>query len=144
MSPTNNSFFECQISVHQIFSLQREVVYIRFQWNSWISRFYQNRTKFYQITPSWPETIWIEVLTSTATASKYISKRPTLPTMCINSNPSFQTQIYLVKRPLKVNIVKQDLSNKKQFLKNLWSEVWKGRFQLMQILGPLGMYFVLQ
>ena len=31
--------------------------------------------------------------------------------------------------------------NKKQLLKILWSEVWKGGFQLMQILGLLGMYF---
>ena len=31
----------------------------------------------------------------------------------INWNPSFQTQIYLVKAPLDVNIVKQDLVNKK-------------------------------
>ena len=38
-------------------------------------------------------------------------------------------------------IVKQDLLNKKQFLKILWSEVWKGGFQLMEILGLLGMYF---
>ena len=43
--------------------------------------------------------------------------------------------------PLNVNIVKQDLLNKKQFLKILWSVVWKGGFQLMQILGLLGMYF---
>ena len=28
-----------------------------------------------------------------------------------------------------------------QFLKILWSEVWKGGFQLMLILGLLGMYF---
>ena len=40
-----------------------------------------------------------------------------------------------------MNIVKQDLLNKKQFLKILWSEVWKGGFQFMQILGHLGMYF---
>ena len=40
-----------------------------------------------------------------------------------------------------MSIVKQDLLHKKQFLKNLWSEVWKGGFQLMQILGLLGMYF---
>ena len=53
----------------------------------------------------------------------------------------FQTQIYLVKVPLNVNIVKQDLLHKKQFLKILWSEVWKGRFQLMLILVLLGMYF---
>jgi hypothetical protein len=30
---------------------------------------------------------------------------------------------------------------KKQFLKILWSEVWLGGFQLMEILGLLGMYF---
>ena len=40
-----------------------------------------------------------------------------------------------------MNIVKQDLPNKKKVLKILWSEVWKGGFQLMQILGLLGMYF---
>ena len=40
-----------------------------------------------------------------------------------------------------MNIVKQDLLNKKQFLKILWSEVWKKGIQLMQILSLLGMYF---
>ena len=40
-----------------------------------------------------------------------------------------------------MNIVKQDVLNKKQFLKILWIDVWKGGFQLMQILGLLGMYF---
>ena len=53
----------------------------------------------------------------------------------------FQTQIYLLKVPLNVNIVKQELVHKKQFLKILWSEVWKGGFHLIQILGLLGMYF---
>ena len=79
-----------------------------------------------------------KILTSTTTASKYIPKRPRI---CINWYPPFQTQIYLVKLPLNVNIVKQDLLNKKQFLKILWSEVWKGGFQLIQILGLLGVYF---
>ena len=79
-----------------------------------------------------------KVLTSATTASKYIPKRHKI---CINWNPPFQTQIYLVKVPLNVNIVKQDLLSKKQFLKVLWSEVWKGGFQLIQILGLLGMYF---
>ena len=32
-------------------------------------------------------------------------------------------------------------SHEKQFLKILWGEVWKGGFQLIQILGLLGMYF---
>ena len=50
-------------------------------------------------------------------------------------------QIYLVKILLNVNIVKQDLLHKKQFLKILWSVVWKGGFQLKQILSLLGMYF---
>ena len=47
-----------------------------------------------------------KVLTSTTTASKYIPKRPRI---CINWNPPFQTQIYLVKVALNVNIVKQNL-----------------------------------
>ena len=55
--------------------------------------------------------------------------------------PPFQNQIYLVKVPLTANVVKQDLLNKKEFLKILLSEVWKGGFQLMQILGLLGMWF---
>ena len=37
--------------------------------------------------------------------------------------------------------MKQDLLYKKQFLKILWSVVWKGGFQLIQILGLLGVYF---
>ena len=53
-----------------------------------------------------------KVWNSTTTASKYIPKRPTI---CINLNPPFQTQIYLVKVPLNVNIVKQDLLDKNSF-----------------------------
>ena len=70
--------------------------------------------------------------------SKYIPKRHRI---CINWNPTFQTQIYLVKIPLDVNIVKQDLLNKKQLLKILRSDVWKEGFQLIQILGLLSLYF---
>jgi hypothetical protein len=57
-----------------------------------------------------------ELVTNTTAASKYIPKRPRI---CINLNPLFQTQIYLVKVPLNVNIVKQHLFHKKQFLKIL-------------------------
>ena len=64
-----------------------------------------------------------------------------MPIICKIWNPHFQTQIYLIKVPLNVNIVKQDLLYKKQFLKILWSEVWKGGFQLIHILGLLGMNF---
>ena len=82
------------------------------------------------------KSVWL--LTNTTTASKFLPKRTRI---CINWNPLFQTQIYLVKVSLNVNIVKQDLLHKKQFLKILWSEVWKGGFQLMLILVLLGMYF---
>ena len=40
-----------------------------------------------------------------------------------------------------MSVVNLDLLNKKQFLNNLRSEICKGVFQLMQILGLLGMYF---
>ena len=78
-------------------------------------------------------------MTYTTTALKYIPKRPRI---CINWNPPFQTQIYLLKVPLNVNIVKQDLLNKKQFLNffEVRSER-KGGFQLILILGLLHMYF---
>ena len=82
------------------------------------------------------KSVWL--VTNTTTASKYIPKRTRI---CINWNPTFQTQIYLVKVLLNVNIVKQDLLRKKRFLKILWSEVWKGGFQLMLILVLLRMYF---
>ena len=83
------------------------------------------------------KSVWL--VTNTTTASKYILKRTRI---CINWNPPFQTQIYLVKVLPNVNTVKQDLLNKKQFLKILWSEVWKGGFQLIEILVLLvGMYF---
>ena len=42
-------------------------------------------------------------LTNTTTTSKYIPKRPRI---CINWYPPFQTQIYFVKVPLNVSIVK--------------------------------------
>ena len=74
-------------------------------------------------------------LTSTTPASKYIPKRPRI---CINWNPPFQTQIYLVKVPLNSKSVKQDVLNKEQLLKILSSDIW---IQLMQILALLGMYF---
>ena len=102
-----------------------------------LSRSAQANNKFYKTQIS-KEPSWIKVLTSTTTASKYIPKRLRI---CINWNHPFQTQTYLVKLLLNVNIVKQDLLNKKQLLKILWSEVWKGGFLLMLILGLLGMYF---
>ena len=76
-------------------------------------------------------------MTSTSTASKYIPKRPRI---CINWYLSFQTQIYLVKIPLNVNIVKQYLLNKKQFLKILWSIVscLKGGISIDTDSWPLG------
>ena len=77
-------------------------------------------------------------LTSTTIASKYIPKRP--KNLHQLKSP-FQSQIYLVKVPLNVNIVKQGLLHKKQFLKILWCKVWKGGLQLIQILDLLGMYF---
>ena len=40
-----------------------------------------------------------ELVTNTTVASEYIPKRPRI---CINLNPPFQTQIYLVKVPLNV------------------------------------------
>ena len=53
-----------------------------------------------------------ELVTNTTAASKYIPKSPRI---CINQNPPFQTKIYLVKVPLNVSIVKQDLLHKKCF-----------------------------
>ena len=57
------------------------------------------------------------LVTNTTAALKYIvSKRPII---CINGNPPFQTQSYLVKVPLNASVVKKDLLHKKQLLKIL-------------------------
>ena len=57
-----------------------------------------------------------EVLTNTTAASKYMPRRPRI---WINWNPPFQTQIYLVKVHLNVNIVKQYLLLTKNIFLNL-------------------------
>ena len=61
-----------------------------------------------------------KALTSTPTVSKYIPKS-------------------LVKIPLNVNIVKHDLLDKKTVFENFMKWCLKGGFQLIQILGLLGM-----
>ena len=81
------------------------------------------------------KSVWL--VTNTTTASKYIPKRTRI---CINWNSPFQTQIYLEKVHINVNIVKQDLLDKK-VLEILRREVWKGGYQLVLILVLLGMYF---
>ena len=106
-----------------------------------------NNLMFLQNWFSWSHsmsrTIWIKVNSSWLLLPQHQSTYPRGPESASNKSPSypFQTQIYLVKVPLNVNIVKQDLLNNKQFLKILWSEVWKVGFWLIQILGLLGMYF---
>ena len=45
------------------------------------------------------------------------------------------------KLPLNVNIVKQDLLRKKEFLNCGGSVVWKQGFKFLQILDLLGKYF---
>ena len=67
------------------------------------------------------KSVWL--VTNTTTTSKYMPKRTRI---CINWNLPLQTQIYLVKVPPNVNIMKQDLLNKNSVLKILWREIWKG------------------
>jgi len=47
--------------------------------------------------------------------------------ICINWNPHFQTQIYLAKVPLNVNIVKQDLLHKNSFWNFNWCWFWSSQ-----------------
>ena len=73
-----------------------------------------------------------ELVTNTTPASKYTPKRSRI---CINRNPSFQTSLHKIfkKSFYEVNITSQ------QSLEVIL--VWKGEFQLIHILGLLGMYF---
>ena len=116
-------------------------------WNTYGLKF-ELTTKSFKQSPAacfmkpgtvWPEPIWIKVKKSRLLLAQHQSTYPKGPESAWIEIP--QSQIYLVKVPINVNIVRQDLLNKKQFLKILWSEVWKGGFQLIQILGLLGIYF---
>ena len=76
-----------------------------------------------------------KVLNSTTKASKYIPKRSRI---CINWNPSFQTQIYLAKVLLNVNIVKQGLLSKNSFWKIYEVRSLKRGISIDTDSGPLG------
>ena len=56
-----------------------------------------------------------KVNTSKLILPQHQSTYPKRPESASIEIPPFQTQIYLVKIPLNVNIVKQDLLDKKQF-----------------------------
>ena len=75
---------------------------------------------------SMAKSTWIKVKSWWQILPQYQSTYPKRLRICINWNPPFQTKLYLLKVPLNVNILKQDLLNKKGFLKILWSEVWRG------------------
>ena len=74
----------------------------------------------------WPEPIWIKVSgwwQIPPRHQKYIPKRTRI---CINWNPLIQTQIYLVKVTLSVNIVKQDFLHRKTVFENFMKWSLKG------------------
>ena len=66
-----------------------------------------------------PEPIWKKVNTSQLLLPQYQSTYPRGPESASIETPPFQTQIYLVNVPLNVNIVKQDLLNKKTVFENV-------------------------
>ena len=77
-------------------------------------------------------------LTSATIASKYTPQRPRI---CINWNPPFQTFIHKIFKNCLL-LSKSCFTMfpfRSTFTESTW--VWKGGFQLMQILGLLGMYF---
>ena len=94
------------------------------------------------------KSVWL--VTNTTAASKYIPRRPRIS---INWNPPFQTSLHKISEVIFFRLTKKFFRNKKKnskeqlwfsFLcivkqKKIW--VWKGGFQLMLILGLLGMYF---
>ena len=100
-----------------------------------------------------------EFVKNTTAASKYIPRRPRIS---INWNAPFQTSLHKNSKEIFFRLTKFFFRNKKNFSKEqllfsflgivkqkkfrrdskifeIW--VWKGGFQLMLILGLLGMYF---
>ena len=75
-----------------------------------------------------------EFVTNTTAASKYIPRRPRIS---INWNPPFQTSLHKILKVVFFRLTKFFFRNKKDKVK----KVWKVGFQLMLILGLLGMYF---
>ena len=85
-----------------------------------------------------------EFVTNTTAASKYIPRRPKIFWIA----PKIFFALQYIKKQIKVvpwNFFfvpeKKNFSLEKTTFEILWSEVWKGGFQLMLILGLLGMYF---
>jgi len=77
-----------------------------------------------------------ELVTNTTTASKYMSMRPRI---CNNGNPLFQTSLLKIFKNCWSKSYFTTFTFRGTFNKQIW--VWKGGFQMMQILDLLGMYF---
>ena len=95
---------------------------------------------FYSLISNINYTVWwSEVfLKNTNTVSKYIPRRPRIS---INWNPPFQTSLkHFLKNCFSYSkCCFTMLTFRVTFTKWIW--VWKGVFQLIQILGLLGLYF---
>jgi hypothetical protein len=85
----------------------------------------------------WPKPIWIKVKKCWLLISQHQSTYPRGPESALIEIPTF-TQIYLVKVPLNVNIVKQDLLCKTQFLKLIFKWYLKGGISIYTDSGLLG------
>ena len=94
------------------------------------------------------KSVWL--VTNTTAASKYIPRRPRIS---INWNHPFQYSLHKISKTVffrltifffrnKIFLFKKQLLFSFLFLKIYFiKKVWKGGFQLMLILGLLGMYF---
>ena len=85
----------------------------------------------------WPEPIWIKVNGWWQILPQHQRTYLTGPESASIEIPPFQTQIFLVKVPLNVSVVKLYLLHKKQILKKLWSQTRKGGFQFNFDSGSL-------
>ena len=97
-----------------------------------------------------------DFVTNTTAASKYIPRRPRI---IINWNPTFQTSLHKISKVIFFRLTIFFSETKKSFQRTtfIWflyivmqkkkskiyfiKKVWKGGFQLMLILGLLGIYF---
>ena len=96
----------------------------------------QNLNERGKCTTVWPEPIWIKMRSWWQVLPQHQSTYLRGP-----ESAGIRPKFTLLKVPLNVSVVKWYLLHKKtSFLEISWSKVWKGRFQLMQILGLLGMY----
>ena len=107
-----------------------------FLWISWVGP-----KLCFMSSTVWPEKIWIKVKKSWLLLPQHQSSYPRGPESASIEIPPFQTQICLLKEPINVNMVKQDLLHKNSFWKFYEVRSGRGDFKWYRFWASCVCYF---